>query len=122
MFWAVPLNCLLSISLLASPSLGHRAQAVLSAGNDRVAPSPSQRLKVYRPFQALVQLLRMVARSLAERPLAADKTPWSPAMRPHSALRYQTPAEFARQLSPSPGFARPAPPGDEALSQGANVV
>lgn len=44
--------------------------------------------------------------------------------RPHSALGYQTPAAFARQLVPSPGSAPNcgAPPADGSLSQAAHVV
>ena len=43
--------------------------------------------------------------------------------RPHSALGYQTPAAFARQLSlASSGVARSATPDEAALSQAANVV
>ena len=42
--------------------------------------------------------------------------------RPHSALGYQTPAAFARQLPASSGVARSAEPDEAALSQDANVV
>lgn len=44
--------------------------------------------------------------------------------RPHSALGYQTPAAFARQLAPSPGSAPNygATPADGFLSQAATVV
>jgi len=44
--------------------------------------------------------------------------------RPHSSLGYQTPAAFARQLHPSPGFAPNcgATPGDGCLSQATDVV
>ena len=42
--------------------------------------------------------------------------------RPHSALGYQTPAAFARQLLPSSGSALRATPDEAALSQDANVV
>jgi putative transposase len=43
--------------------------------------------------------------------------------RPHSALGYQTPAAFARQLSlASSGSALRATPDEAALSQAANVV
>jgi putative transposase len=43
--------------------------------------------------------------------------------RPHSSLGYQTPAEFARQLSlASAGSALRATPAEPALSQAANVV
>jgi putative transposase len=42
--------------------------------------------------------------------------------RPHSALRYLTPAEFARQLPSSSGSALRATPAEGALSQSANVV
>jgi putative transposase len=42
--------------------------------------------------------------------------------RPHSSLRYQTPAEFARHLLPSSGSALRATPEEGALSQSANVV
>jgi putative transposase len=42
--------------------------------------------------------------------------------RPHSALGYQTPAAFARQLLPSSGSALRAAPDEAAHSQDANVV
>jgi putative transposase len=43
--------------------------------------------------------------------------------RPHSSLGYQTPAAFARQLSPgSSGSALRATPDEPAPSQAANVV
>ncbi|MBZ5702678.1 MAG: transposase [Acidobacteriia bacterium] len=42
--------------------------------------------------------------------------------RPHSALGYQTPAAYARQLLPAPGSALRATPGAGTLSQSANVV
>jgi len=44
--------------------------------------------------------------------------------RPHSALGYQTPAAYARQLAPSPGSAPncAATPADGCLSQAAHVV
>jgi len=42
--------------------------------------------------------------------------------RPHSALQYATPAEFARQLLSSSGSALRATPEEGALSQSANVV
>ena len=42
--------------------------------------------------------------------------------RPHSALGYQTPAEFARRLLPSSGSALRATPDEGTLSQMVNVV
>jgi len=42
--------------------------------------------------------------------------------RPHSALAYQTPAEFARQLLAPSGSALRATPDEAVLSQNANVV
>ena len=42
--------------------------------------------------------------------------------RPHSSLGYQTPAEYARQLVPSSGYALRATPDEGSLSQTANVV
>jgi putative transposase len=42
--------------------------------------------------------------------------------RPHSSLGYQTPAEYARQLVASSGYALRAAPDEATLSQNANVV
>jgi putative transposase len=42
--------------------------------------------------------------------------------RPHSALGYQTPAAFARQLLASSGSALRATPDEAAISQAANVI
>ncbi len=42
--------------------------------------------------------------------------------RPHSSLGYQTPAEYARQLVASSGYALRAAPDEASLSQNANVV
>lgn len=42
--------------------------------------------------------------------------------RPHSALKYQTPAAYARQLLPSSGSALRATPEEGTLSQSAKVV
>jgi putative transposase len=59
----------------------------------------------------------------ARRKIAAWQTEFNE-QRPHSALGYQTPAEYARQLAPASGSVPPCgtTPDAGALSQTANVV
>jgi putative transposase len=57
----------------------------------------------------------------ARRKIAAWQTEFNEE-RPHSSLGYQTPAEYARQLVPSSGYALRVAPDEGSLSHNANVV